>query len=131
MQKSATVALISNNKLLLLRRGNSAPWMPGKYCLPGGRLDLNETLENCAARELFEETGILIKPDELTPHVVKYKNGYKKTIFVCNKNCDYLVNLSWEHDDYKWVSYAEAHDVDIVPTLMASIRSMVSYGYLV
>jgi len=40
MQKSATVAVInSDKKFLILRRGKSAPWMPGRYCLPGGKVE--------------------------------------------------------------------------------------------
>ncbi|KAF2423561.1 hypothetical protein EJ08DRAFT_737377 [Tothia fuscella] len=35
----------------------------GTYALPGGHLELGETFEHCAAREVLEETGISI--DEL------------------------------------------------------------------
>ena len=31
-----------------------------KYCLPGGKLEMYETFEECAARELYEETNINI-----------------------------------------------------------------------
>ena len=47
-QKSATIAIISDNKLLLLRRGPTAPWKPGYYCLPGGKKEGNESLIECA-----------------------------------------------------------------------------------
>ena len=72
MQKSATVALISSNKLLLLKRGESAPWNPNRYCLPGGKLEDNETLINGAIRELYEETSIALNANQLTPLTVSY-----------------------------------------------------------
>lgn len=43
-------------KVLLIRR--AAPPFAGCWALPGGYLELNETLEQAARRELYEETGI-------------------------------------------------------------------------
>ncbi len=43
-------------QVLLIRRAN-APFA-GNWALPGGFLDMDETLSNCARRELAEETGI-------------------------------------------------------------------------
>ncbi|MDO4567876.1 MAG: NUDIX hydrolase [Clostridia bacterium] len=43
-------------KLLMIKRANH-PFIGG-YALPGGFLEMDESLEACAARELFEETGV-------------------------------------------------------------------------
>jgi len=44
---------------LLVKRG-VAP-NRGQWAIPGGTLQLGETLQECVAREIFEETGITIK----------------------------------------------------------------------
>ncbi len=43
-------------KLLLIKRGLDP--FKGSWAIPGGFLELNEDLEDCARRELSEETGI-------------------------------------------------------------------------
>jgi 8-oxo-dGTP pyrophosphatase MutT (NUDIX family) len=125
VQKSATVAVINNEqKLLLLRRGSTAPWMPGRYCLPGGKVEQNEGLINCAIRELGEETGIVIADNNyLTPFTVQYSSGYSKTIFTITMN-NPVVNLNWEHDNYVWANSSDIINLNIVPGLNTTIKSL-------
>jgi ADP-ribose pyrophosphatase YjhB (NUDIX family) len=49
--------------VLCVRR--SIPPGQGKLALPGGFLDIGETWQQGAAREVFEETGIRIDPVEI------------------------------------------------------------------
>ena len=44
-------------RVLAVKRGNNLD-EPGKWCLPCGYLDWNETLEEACAREIMEETGL-------------------------------------------------------------------------
>ena len=46
--------------VLVSKRGPGCPSNVGKWNVPGGYLDFNETLEQAAARECFEETGVVI-----------------------------------------------------------------------
>jgi ADP-ribose pyrophosphatase YjhB (NUDIX family) len=59
----AVVLLPVDSGLLLVRR-SIAPHI-GKLALPGGYIGLGETWQQAAARELLEETGIAIDPQEL------------------------------------------------------------------
>mgnify|MGYP003304210065 CR=1 FL=1 len=45
----------SEPKVLLIQRGNEP--FKGCWALPGGFMEMDETLEECARRELKEETG--------------------------------------------------------------------------
>lgn len=51
------VMLVWKSHFLLVRRG-PAVMQTGYYCMPCGYLDWDETVEECAFREVWEETGI-------------------------------------------------------------------------
>lgn len=56
--------LEEDKKVLLLRRFNTG-WSDGKYTLPAGHFDGGETVKTAAAREALEETGVIIKEEDL------------------------------------------------------------------
>jgi 8-oxo-dGTP pyrophosphatase MutT (NUDIX family) len=62
-------------RLLLQQRGDAG----GPWGVPGGALELGETVEAAAVRETFEESGLHVRPDALlgvyTGEAHTYANG--------------------------------------------------------
>lgn len=56
---SRAIVINDQNQIVLVKIKD------GYWCLPGGLLEPNESLTECAKREVYEETGYKIAPKEL------------------------------------------------------------------
>jgi 8-oxo-dGTP pyrophosphatase MutT (NUDIX family) len=67
--------------LLITRRAAQMRAHPGQWALPGGRCDPGETLEAAALRELDEELGLRLSPDDVLGVLDDYptRSGYAIT----------------------------------------------------
>lgn len=69
--RAAAVALVLTSDeegracFLITRRASRLRSHPGQWALPGGRLDPGETLEQAALREVEEEVGVALRPDDI------------------------------------------------------------------
>jgi 8-oxo-dGTP diphosphatase len=55
--------IIHESQVLLVQRGQEP--LKGEWSLPGGALELGETLEDGVRREVLEETGFIVEPVQL------------------------------------------------------------------
>ena len=55
--------IIAQNRALLIKRGH--PPLEGEWSIPGGTLELGETLLEGVERELLEETGLQVRAVDL------------------------------------------------------------------
>jgi 8-oxo-dGTP diphosphatase len=77
------VVVIKAGKVLLGRR--RGPHGSGSWSFPGGHLEFYETIEECARREVFEETGIRlrnIRYGPFTNNLFRDERKHSVTLFV-------------------------------------------------
>ena len=55
--------VVDDGHVLLIRRGQ--PPLAGEWSLPGGAVEVGETLASALQRELFEETGLVVEVGHL------------------------------------------------------------------
>jgi len=113
-----TVGLVifnPENKILMVK---SHKWH-NKYIMPGGHIEVGESFEQAAKREIKEETGLDIHDIKflcLHEHIFG-KEFHKKKHFVfldfTAKTDSSKVVLNDEAQEYKWVTIQEALDMDL------------------
>lgn len=119
--KPASIAILlgPDGKVLLLRRGRTAPWRPGFWNLPGGYAEPGERPSHAARRELYEEAGLVcdLKPAGRLGHT---------SVFRCELAERPVVRmLDGEHDLFVW---AELTDLP-TPLLESTDVALRSFAY--
>jgi 8-oxo-dGTP diphosphatase len=115
-QVAATI-ILKNNRALILRRGMTTGWMPGKWNLPGGNVDPNEAIQAAAIRECEEEAGIT--PIRLT--FLSKINDPHYTINIFRGETEQEPRLDHENDAFAWVNFEELNHYDFVPYVQIEI----------
>jgi 8-oxo-dGTP diphosphatase len=103
--------VVHDGRVLLVRRG--AEPLKGHWTLPGGVLEVGESLSEGVAREVKEETGLDVEPLELIELLdrIHREGGRVRYHYVI---ADYLCRVSGgelraasDADDVRWVQRAE------------------------
>ena len=110
--------VFKDDRVLLVRRGK--PPANGQWAVPGGRLELGESLAEAAEREIFEETGVRIRArepvhafDAITRDT---GGGILYHYVIVDLAADYVSGRPTAGDDAldaRWVSAAELRELPV------------------
>lgn len=121
--KNAVAVIVNNdNKILLLKRGEKAPWMPSKWSLVGGRIEKKETPQQAVEREIEEETGLEIKKFTKSFSIERHADSIEH-VFACRyegEPTDIELDTD-ENTNYGWYDVSEMEYLDTVPHLIEYI----------
>lgn len=128
----AKALVVHQGKVLLVRESSvyKDASEVGKWDVPGGRIEPEETLIEALKREVFEESGLQVTTGRILgafdgfPTIRGEKCHVVRVYFECTPlNTD--VVLSADHDEFDWV---EPHDVgdkilvDDIAEMLAAVR---------
>lgn len=119
------VVFRDDGKFLAVRRGKTAPSNALAWDLPGGVLEDDEDPVQGIAREIKEETGLEVS--EPIPFDVcgrKHPLGSRIAIAYRCKAISTEVVISWEHDEFKWVTAEEFLKLSTIVKLHQFIRNL-------
>lgn len=131
-QQVCVGGFIQNNegKFLVVKRSDTDEFMAGKWELPGGGVDGEETPQKALIREIKEEVGLdIIVGRPLTVNTYSMKTEKSSQESSNNQNGDQIsrieitflchalkpfkdnsVTLSFEHSAYQWITQGMTHN---------------------
>jgi 4-nitrophenyl phosphatase len=109
--------VIHEGRVLLVKRGK--PPSEGLWAIPGGSVELGETMQTAAEREIFEETGIRVKagdPVYTFDAIQKDDDGRVRFHYaIVDLLADYLEGEPNAGDDAHDVRWIRPHDLGALP----------------
>ena len=111
------VVCLDNNQRFLIIRRSDIDNRVGRWTIPGGHIDDEDcTIEDGAARELYEEANLKCEICDLTylgqPKPEKFYFLTTKWSGEVNVDKPNPKTDKIEHDEYKWATIEEIKDID-------------------
>lgn len=116
----AVRALITDEdgKILILKRSVDSKTNPGRWELPGGKVDQGEPFDKALVREVFEETQLNISLDNVIGASQQNLPLIRAVhIIISGKIVDGELNLSEEHEGYAWEYLENLKDYELADWL--------------
>ncbi|MER5634388.1 NUDIX domain-containing protein [Streptomyces nitrosporeus] len=122
----------ATNRVVLLQRSENAKFAQGMWDLPVGKSEPGEPITETAVRELYEETGLTVKPESLkVAHIihgargVESPNGFLTVVFATHEWTGETENREpRKHSQVRWI------DADAVPENFVDTTSSALHQYL-
>jgi ADP-ribose pyrophosphatase YjhB (NUDIX family) len=124
-QQYDSAHVVIKNKMgqvLLLKRAEVDEWMPGKWSLPGGGKREEESLIQGAVREIKEETGLEVIPEDL--HFLEDISRKQNHAFFLATKALGTVKLDSENSEFVWTDVSKLIPKDCVPDLIQVLSSV-------
>lgn len=118
MRSVAVVVEDPRGRVLLLLRGPTDPWMPGRWNLPGGKIEIGESEVEAAMRETHEEAGLRVYA--LTPIA---RIG-ETAVLRADDWTGRVRLLDGEHSRSAWVPREIAWTWDLIPAHRELLRHL-------
>lgn len=113
----AACALVDTDARVLIARRPEKKEMGGLWEFPGGKVEADETPEDCLIRELYEELGIVTWQSCLAPLTfASHAYGHfhlLMPLYVCRK-WEGLARAR-EHDEVRWVRANRLREFEMPP----------------
>ena len=130
----AVGAVVFHEQRVLLVKRAKAPSL-GVWAIPGGSVELGETLQQAAEREILEETGITIRAGEpifCFDAIEREPSGRVRFHYVITDlMAEYVTGEPLADDDAldaRWVCAEELESLNVSEVTLELLRNRLSFG---
>lgn len=116
-----------DGKYLMLHRGKHKRIMPDVWMAPGGHLEFNEGLFECARREIKEETGLSINNLKIKAVGTAYLRDLNQELFFHFLTANYAGGELMQNPEDGELVWLTPEKIAKLPTLLAEIRNVLPY----
>jgi len=119
----AAGVLEREGKILAAKR-KSGSHLEGHWEFPGGKIEPDESPEDCLVRELAEEIGVLVVPRGILD--VVFHRYPEKSVLLLFYRCELLEGdpRPIECDEVRWVDLADLPSLDWAPADVPFVRKL-------
>ena len=125
--------ILDHDRVLLVKRGHEP--LKGAWSLPGGVVEIGETLDAALAREVFEETGLpvdvgpVIEVLERVQHDAEGRVEFHYVIidYLCRARATQIAHGS-DADDARWIPITDLAEHGVNPKAIAVILKALERG---
>jgi len=104
--------LIHQGKVLLIKRGKEP--LRGRWVVPGGTVEVGETLEEALVREVREETGLTVRPLEVVlvfDRIEREGDAVRYHYVIVDYLCEYVSGAPQAASDALEVAFVAREDL--------------------
>jgi 8-oxo-dGTP diphosphatase len=107
-----------DGKILIIKRSTDSKTNPGKWELPGGKVDQGESFDQALIREVYEETNLKIALNRVIGISEQTLPLIRAVHIIMSGNItEGELNLSYEHEGYAWVFFENLSDYELADWL--------------
>ena len=127
--KNVTAAIIQRDDKYLLARRAPGQNLAGYWEFPGGKVEADETFEDCLARELMEELNLETQVlDNFCDSVYHYERGAINLMAYRTEILDGEIQLT-VHDEVGWFKPQEMLTLNLAPADIPIAKRLVACPY--
>ena len=124
--------VLIGGRVVLIRRGKEP--LRGRWVIPGGTVELGETLQEALVREMQEETGIVVRPREVVlvfDRIERQGPSVEYHYVIIDYACDYVsgeLRAGSDADEIALVAPDEIGRYDLPPQALDLVLDVFRRG---
>jgi 8-oxo-dGTP diphosphatase len=121
--KVTAAILAKDNKIIIAKRGPGDK-LAHKWEFPGGKIEIDETPEQCLKREMKEEFDIDVSVGEYLGSSIYHYDHISIELMAFRTYWEEGEIDLKDHDDFKWISLEQLAEFDFAPADLVFVEKL-------